>query len=921
MATPIYYDPLKWEATPMPGIKDPRWVFGLLLAVYVVLGLTVLGFSRTPMQVLMLIGFGALLDYSITGLTTGKSVFPLSAIISCLSLSILLNYSYGFQYVLLPPFFTIASKHLLRFNGRHIYNPSMFGIVVCILFFNKYISIAPAYQWYGGTHGTIAMAAFIITGALVLFLGRVNRGWLVASFLFFYCLQTLLRAYILRFVLPPSTLFVGSLTSPAFYLFSFYMITDPATSPPDRKQQIIVGFFLAGLDLFFHTKASLFTFFFAGITVATVRAMINFYKNRAKLLVGIKENTFGLLPKLVYFSFIFVPLLLAMNIGKGNDDELLRNFPFHLVDIPANEAGISSRKSNILNEVDTRIRHVAKWLLSVGDAVACADVDMDGRQDIFLTQILKDPKDRASLYLNKGQFKFEKTSIPDLEKYLNQPVINGLPAFALFFDYDNDGDKDLFVGFAFANSHLFRNDIIPSGQLSFKEVSVPFLRDSNTVCLAANGFDFDNNGTTDLIFCNTLPPYMHDYSGKVPFNIFALPQPAYNGDRRMLHFLHNSWHNADNGGGNHLLINDKNGNFTEASRDQIGFRDTRWSLAIGTSDLNGDGFTDLYIANDFGPDECYLNDSGKRFKKQLGKYFGDIGMDTYKGMNTTMADLNNDGSDDIYISNVHHSLQAEGSLLWVNNTPPAAGHVVLKEQAAQMNLLNINRFGWGAAAVDLNLDGYLDIIQANGMVGDDWDKIYNKRSDYWYYQAQIAKTSPDIHSYADKWADIRGRSIYENEQVGVFLNIKGIAFADVAERSGMIVRSNTRGVAAVDMDNDGDADLIITDQFKAPHIYRNDIAKKQWIGFTVSGDGKKVANDAVGTKLKLMYLIDGQTMTQCREVRLVNGFSAQGDERVLFGLGEVAKKVTNVKLEIMWPDGTRKVFNDLRINRYITINR
>jgi len=183
--------------------------------------------------------------------------------------------------------------------------------------------------------------------------------------------------------------------------------------------------------------------------------------------------------------------------------------------------------------------------------------------------------------------------------------------------------------------------------------------------------------------------------------------------------------------------------------------------------------------------------------------------------------MDGDGREDIYVSNVHHAMQAEGSLLWLNKTDSAAPGVNLKENASRMNMLNINRFGWGAAVVDLNLDGFPDIVQANGMVGDDWDKLYEKRSDYWYFQAQIARTGPEIHSYADKWADLRGRCIYENEADGIFLNANGNYFLDVSQQIGFTHRANTRGVAAVDLDNDGDADLVVTDQFGAPKVYKN----------------------------------------------------------------------------------------------------
>ena len=131
--------------------------------------------------------------------------------------------------------------------------------------------------------------------------------------------------------------------------------------------------------------------------------------------------------------------------------------------------------------------------------------------------------------------------------------------------------------------------------------------------------------------------------------------------------------------------------------------ETRWSLAVGTSDMNNDGYTDIFIANDFGRDDWYLNKNGHYFERQNGKFYGEIGLDTYKGMNASVGDLDGNGKEDIYVSNVHHAMQAEGSLLWMNKTTDRAEKITFNEGAQKHNLLNTNRFGWVAAM------GYLDL--------------------------------------------------------------------------------------------------------------------------------------------------------------------------------------------------------------------
>ncbi len=967
----LFLHPLReWTGSFTPPSKsDIRWKVAALLTFYLVLGVTFLGFSRNPWQMLMVVGLGMVLDVLFTGFFKGVKIFPLSAMISCLSLSILLNYTLGFQWIWIPVFVTIGAKHLLIYKGRHIYNPSLFGICFCLLFGGTYITLSPSYQWYGAAESAYAAGFFIITGALFLFAFKIRRNWLIFSFLFFFMLQTLFRAIILQHVIPPSTLFLSSLVTPSFYLFTFYMITDPGTSPKGKWEQIGIGFLIALFDLYLHTKFNLFTFFYAGIMAATLRFLYIFSKDalsgnnsffRAcwEFVFGANDSKFSseqgamreyslsytteeqrsaggnfasaaqrtnsqhapydlklTFSRLPFILLAAIPFFLCFTYPKLSPNAA-EDYNFTLEQIPASHSGLDYAKSDIFEQLDPRLQHVGKWILSVGDAVASADVDLDGDQDLFLTQPLKSVEWRAKLYLNEGDFTFTKTPIPDLEQYLNNPKENGLNAFSFFLDYDNDGDKDLFTGFGFGESHLFENRIIPDGQLSFIEKEVPFLKDNHTVCLGAAAMDIDGDNQLDILLCNALMTHLEDYEEPTPLNVFDLPQPAYEDDRRMFRFMHASWHNANNGGMNYLMMNKGAGNFEGMQGTEMGMPETRWSLAASTADLNDDGFTDLYIANDFGRDDCYLNVEGKRFERQEGVFFGDIGLDTYKGMNSSFGDLDGNLKDDAYISNVHHELQAEGSLLWLNHTEKGSSSVQLQESANKMNLLNINRFGWGGEIGDINLDGFPDVVQTNGMVGDDWDKIYDKRMDYWYFQAQIARTGPNVHSYADNWADIRGMSIYENERDRISLNLNHEKFIDVADVVGLDHEANTRGIALSDLDNDGDLDLIFTDQFGAPKLYKNNIAKAHWIGFQLEGDGKEASADAVGTKLYLHYKKENKAHTQYREIRLVNGFMSQSDAREVFGLGEGA---TDLQLEVKWMSGKTEVFDKIEEGAYYTV--
>lgn len=420
--------------------------------------------------------------------------------------------------------------------------------------------------------------------------------------------------------------------------------------------------------------------------------------------------------------------------------------------------------------------------------------------------------------------------------------------------------------------------------------------DDYSVSVTANALDYDRDGDLELFVGNSLNPFLEGYPNVQRLNVFQLPGPEYPGDRRMLNIMHRTWHDADNGGENYVYEN-AGGRFEKRDVAELGLDGTRWTIDIGTGDLDGDGWTDLYLANDFGPDEVFHNRAGK-FERIVGRFTGEPGRDTYKGMNASFADFDNNGALDIYVSNVHEPLQAEGSLLWMNNGDLGElGWRALKDEAAARNGLNPHRFGWGAAVGDLDRDGLMDILQANGMVDDSYDELYEGCPDYWYWNEKIALTGPDVHGYADRWADLRGRCIFPDEAKRVMLN-QGAFFVDVASEVGWGRKETTRGIATADFDNDGDLDIIVTRQFQAASVYRNDaIQHNNWIGLDLAGDGESCNRDALGTRVAISYRYEGRGYHQYREVTASNGFSAQNDSRLLFGVGEYNGPID---VELVW---------------------
>lgn len=897
----------------IPSRKDPRWPFAALLTLYAVVGCTLLGLNRTPGQIVLVVGASCVLDLLFTRVLRGSvSEWPLSAYITGMSLSLLVNYAHGSWLPLVPVLLAIGSKHLITWGGRHVYNPSLFGLAVSLLVAGHSISPAPAYQW----GGSWIVPAFFVASALVLFVGRVGRGWLVFSFLFFYAAQTALRAQVMRWHLPPESLFLGTMGAPSFYLFAFYMITDPRTSPPGRTAQIWTGFALAMLDLYFHTRESLYTFYYAGLTLATGRLFFGWIRllwsrpREAELPCG---NAPAARSRIALATATLSTTFLLLGSTRSRDADVDPGFRFEPVD--SGQSGVTGELGTTLEEVDPRVAHVAKWVLSVGSAVACADVDLDGRIDLFLTGPIHRPEDRAVLYRNLGAFRFERVPIPSLDEIVRNPSAHGLIAGALFADWDQDGDPDLFLPVAFGSCRMLANRLQETGELRFEDVTRGSGLEAHSVSLSAQVLDYDRDGRLDLFVAQAMAPFLPDYDAPTPLNLFALPSPAYPGDRRMFHFMHASWYDARNGGRNRLYRGASGFQFQPV--DSSGMDETHWSLAVGASDLDLDGYTDLYVANDFGPDDLYRNQGGAGFALQRGRDAGSIGRDTYKGMNVTCADFDRDLDLDLYVSNVHQALQAEGSLLWINES--RRGDLRFQDQAARRGALNERRFGWGGAAGDLDNDGWLDLAQANGMVDDTPDSLYPDCPDYWYVNEKVMRSGPEIHAYADRWGDLRGRGIFGRERNRVYLN-RGVEarpqFVDVASSVGWTERTNSRGIALVDLDDDGRLDAVVTHPFAVASIYRNRGTaprSRAWIGFRLVGDGVTTHRDACGSRCVVRWREGEAGFAQVREATAQTGFSAQGDPRLHFGLGEASQPVD---VEVSWYGGETEVYRGLETNAY-----
>jgi len=355
-----------------------------------------------------------------------------------------------------------------------------------------------------------------------------------------------------------------------------------------------------------------------------------------------------------------------------------------------------------------------------------------------------------------------------------------------------------------------------------------------------------------------------------------------------------SFEYARNGGRKYLFHNLGNGRFEEVIA-KVGINSHRWALAAAAADLRGTGHPDLFVANDYGVSELYLND-GKQFH-EAGAATG-IGFAPKSGMNASFGDIFNQGKLAIYVSNIsEEGVLIQGNNLWVPQDGPALKYDNLARD------LGVEVGGWsfGAQFGDLNNGGNLDLYLENGYISLD-----RKRS-YWYDFAKVAGGNSSIIGDAANWPAFDGRSLSGYQQKHVWLNDGAGKFIDVAQAVGATDTYDGRSVVLADLWNRGVLDVVVANQRGPLLIYRNTVRPdNDWIEFSL--DGTKSNRSAIGAQLTLFW--DGKQQVQF--VSGGNGFASENDRRIHFGLG---KDPRLEKLVIRWPSGITQTLNDLSANR------
>lgn len=522
--------------------------------------------------------------------------------------------------------------------------------------------------------------------------------------------------------------------------------------------------------------------------------------------------------------------------------------------------------------VDSQLANIEPQIASMGASVTVVDFDHDGLYDFYVTNSAPGSKNR--LYHNLGNGKFvdvaEAMGVADL----NQPG-TGSCTGSVWGDYDNDGYDDLLV-YKWGRPELFHNDQGRGFTRVTETSGLPAWINAGT----ATWIDYDGDGKLDLFIGGYWPDDVHLESLK------------------STRIMPDSFEYANNGGHCYLLRNLGAGHFFDVSQ-AVGLTSTRWKLAVIAADFNNDGWPDLFVSNDYGISELYVNEAGpdgRRRFRDIGRESG-IARNPKSGMNASVGDVLNSGVLAIYKSNIsEEGVLVQGNDLWM---PSAPGSTTFTNMAAVMGI-ELGGWSFGAQFGDLNNDGYLDLYLVNGYVSG------KPRTTYWYDFSEITGGNSQIISDAKNWPEMKGRSLSGFQHKRLWLNGGDGKFTEVSQAVGATDTFDGRAVALADFENRGALDVLVANQGGRLLLYHTTVKPgRDWIEFELEGKGSN--RDAYGAAVRVKW--NGQE--QLQEVLAASGYSSQNMHRLHFGLGENAKVD---KVTIRWPNGREQVIDAPAIN-------
>lgn len=527
--------------------------------------------------------------------------------------------------------------------------------------------------------------------------------------------------------------------------------------------------------------------------------------------------------------------------------------------------------------------------------VALGDVNGDGLVDMYFTCFL----DKNKLYINKGNLKFEEA--PESAGVSDS---SGYGFGATMVDIDADGDLDIYVTkYNKETNRLFIND----GTGKFVDKAKEYGLDRSANGIQSTFFDYDLDGDLDVLIVNNgMQKFGHRHVGVTPS----------------------------------MMRNNGDGTFSDVSA-MCGIDHKAFGLSATASDVNNDGWPDVFIANDFEEkDYLYINQKNGTFIRQTKD---SIPHTVTFGMGNDVADFNNDGWNDMIVvdmlpekherlntqflnfstfSNVFDSSQFTQNVLQLNRTNGRFSDV------AQLSGVEATEWSWSCFFADLDNDGWKDIFIANGLKHDIMDQDFTKYGITHDEMKKIGlvKQPEEKDSTQEKGNIAEYSTLFDVGKIVrminrtkipnyLFKNNGDLTFRKVSDDWGMDVYFNTCGASYADLDNDGDLEIVINNIDSAVMVYKNMSREMQlgnYIAFRCKGN---TANTfGLGTTIKIKV---GDSI-QSFEINSTRGFASSVTPYAHFGLGK-ATKVDEVI--VTWPGGAVEILKNVKANQMITLDQ
>ncbi len=496
------------------------------------------------------------------------------------------------------------------------------------------------------------------------------------------------------------------------------------------------------------------------------------------------------------------------------------------------------------------------------------DINSDGWPDIYITR--GSNSENNKLYINHSGKYFTEESAAYGIGNVNSDAAS---SYALWGDFNDDGRVDLLLA-KWGCHKLFYGQ--PHTQLFSDQTAL-----LNGYCSHPEGVntaDFFHSGRLDFVFGNFTE------NRKIDNNEALWMQSVRYDDRT--------------GGANHLLVNTGK-DFKINSASDFLFRS--YTHSVGISDINSDGWPDLFFANDYGYDSLFINQKNGQFTNETNNKIP-LQKHGLSGMNAEFFDVFNTGNMDLYVTNIYKPpIFHTHNLLWKKNDNLTYDEISIESGIAKCG------FSWGGKFADFNNDGEPDLYVVNGRNrGQKNSKI---KKSLWFERVEIAQI-PQFLKKLYTGNTLVERQISANERKCLFMQ-KNKHFIDIAEYAGVADTDERRGLSLIDFNNDGKMDLLSTGPQSEIKLYQNTSSNDKnhhWIGFSFKNKyGSSIPHGLTA------YLILNNGKRLMREFYPANGYRGTSDPRLHFGLGSQTPK----EIEILWPGQFKfQKYTDFKIDTY-----